>query len=424
MGDLGLQLLLVAALIGLNAAFSGSELALLSLGRGELARLQARGRAGRAVARLVRHPNRYLATIQLGVTLTGFLASAVSAVTLASLLAARLDALGAAAAPAAVLLVTVALTLVTLVAGELVPKRLALQHPSGWSLLVARPLDLLARVATPVVWVISHATDALVRAFGGDPARTRQEATAQEVVDLISNHDIFAPAHQRIVADALELVGRTLREVVVPRTDALALPSGLPAHDALARLAAAGHSRAPVYEEHIDDADRTVAVLSLVGRTGTVADHAHPAVVLPESLDVVTALRQLQRSRRQLALVVDEYGGLEGIVTVEDLVEELVGEIYDEYDPLGHEVAWLPGGGVELPGRYPVHELGDLGITLRGGESATIGGLVAERLGRLPQPGDAAEVDGYRLTVLAVRRRAVQRLRLEPMRGAGTVTPA
>ena len=414
MGDFGLQLMLIAALIGLNAAFSGSEFALLSLRRGQLDRLEGRSGAGRAVARLVREPNRFLATIQLGVTLTGFLASAVTAVTLAGLLAARLTRLGAGAEAAAVLLVTVALTFVTLVAGELVPKRLALQHPTGWALLVGRPLEALARLATPVIWVLSHATDLLVRALGGDPARTRQEVTEQEVADIVTSHGLFGSAHRRIITGALELGDRTLREVVVPRRDVLALPDDLDAQEALGRLVAAGHSRAPVYRESLDDADRLVSVLGLVERDGTVGDHARPASLLPERLDVVDALRRLQASRRQLALVVDEYGGVEGIVTVEDLVEELVGEIYDEHDAVGDAVVRTRDGALMLPGRFPVHDLADLGVAMTGGEATTVGGLVSELLGRLPDPGDVVDVDGHRLTVVAVEDNAVRRVRIDP----------
>jgi putative hemolysin len=414
--DIAVQLLLVAGLLGLNAAFAGSELALLSLSRADAERMAAGGRSERAVARLVRDPNRYLATIQLGVTLTGFLASAVTAVTLSGLLARRLDVVvGAGAEAIAVLLVTVALTAVTLVVGELTPKRLALQHPAGWSRAIGRPLDTLARLASPVVWLLSRATDGLVRAFGGDPTRTRQEITAQEVADLVRSHELFEQAHLQIVTGALELEGRTLREVLVPRREVVALPDRLGAEEALHRLVAAGHSRAPVYRDTLDDADRMVSVLALVARAGTVADHARPAVALPETLDVVDGLRRLQSSRRQLAVVVDEYGGVEGIVTVEDLVEELVGEIYDEYDAVAEGVVRGPDGHLEVPGACPVHELAALGVALPAGEAATVGGLVTHRLLRLPDPGDVVDVAGHRLTVLAVARRAVRRVRVEPV---------
>jgi putative hemolysin len=202
--------------------------------------------------------------------------------------------------------------------------------------------------------------------------------------------------------------------VLVPRADVVALPDDLPAHEALRRLVDAGHSRAPVYREQLDAADRQVSVLALVGRHGRVVDHATPAPVLPDTLAVVEALRVLQAHRQQLGLVVDEYGGLAGLVTVEDLVEELVGEIRDEHDREVEAVRAAAGGGMSLLGHYPVHDLPNLGIEPPATEATTIGGLVAEQLGRLPEPGDTIELDGRRVTVESLRRRRVQRVRIDP----------
>jgi putative hemolysin len=415
MDSIAVALVLIGLLILLNAVFAGSELALISLHRGEVERLTARGRAGRALARLLHDPNRFLATIQLGVTLTGFLASATAAVALATLTARYLGGLGAAAEPVAVVLVTLGLTLITLVVGELTPKRLALQHPTGWALLVSRPLDALARLATPVIWLLSRATNACVRLLGGDPGATRHEPTEQQIADLVGSHGLYGHAHRRIITRALTLGQRSLKEVVVPRRDVLALPEDLPAEEALRRLVRGGHSRAPVYRETLDDADRVVGALALVGSDGLVADHARAVPALPETLDVVAGLRRLQASRRQLAMVVDEYGGVEGIVTVEDLVEELVGDIYDEHDQPQEKPTYRDNGALELPGRYPVHDLERVGVRLTGTlPAATVGGLVSLRLGRLPDPGDAVDLEGYRVTVLSVGGRAVTRLLVEP----------
>ncbi len=415
MESVTVALVLIGLLVLLNAVFSGSELALISLHRGEIERLAQRGRAGRALARLVKDPNRFLATIQLGVTLTGFLASATAAVALATLAARHLTGLGVAAEPVAVVLVTLGLTLVTLVIGELVPKRLALQHPTGWALLVSRPLDALARLTTPIIWLLSRATNACVRLLGGDPKATRHEPTEQQIADLVGSHGMYGHAHRRIITSALTLGQRSLKEVVVPRRDVLALPDDLPADQALRRLVRSGHSRAPVYRDSLDDADRVVAALTLVGREGVVGDHARTAPALPETLDVVAGLRRLQASRRQLALVVDEYGGVEGIVTVEDLVEELVGDIYDEHDLPQEEPSYRDDGALELPGRFPVHDLERVGVRLTGRlPAATVGGLVSLRLGRLPDPGAVVDLDGYRVTVLSVGGRAVTRLLVEP----------
>jgi putative hemolysin len=351
---IGGQLLLVAFLLVLNAGFAGSEIALISLREGQLARLEKRSAAGRALARLARDPNRFLSTIQIGITLAGFLASATAAVALADPLVEPLGFLGRAARPAAVFVITLGLTFVTLVFGELAPKRLAMQRAEGWGLLAARPLTVVAKVASPAVWLLSHATDLTVRVLGGDPGRDREEVTEEEIRDLIAAQSSYTVEQRQIIDGALEVADRTLRQIVVPRSRVVALPADLSVEEGLRRLAEVGHSRAPVYTDDLDDADRVVAVLGLLSRSGTVGDHARDALALPESLNAVVALRELQSARQQLALVVSEHGGVEGIVTVEDLVEELVGEIYDEHDRDVMAVVHESDGSLLVPGGFPL----------------------------------------------------------------------
>ncbi len=414
MNGIGGQLALVGFLVVLNAAFAGSEIALISLREGQLARLEQRSARGRALAKLAREPNRFLSTIQIGITLAGFLASATAAVSLAEPLVEPLGFLGGAARPAAIFAITLALTFVTLVFGELAPKRLAMQRAESWALLAARPLTLLSRLTAPAIWLLSHATDVTVRIFGGDPDRDRQEVTEEEIRDLIAAQSAYTEEQRQIIDGALEVADRTLRQIVVPRSRVVGLPADLPVDDALARLVAAGHSRAPVYRGELDDADRTISVLGLVGGTGTVADHARPALALPETLNAVTALRQLQAGHQQLALVVSEHGGVEGIITVEDLIEELVGEIYDEHDRDIRSVERRPDGSMVLPGTFPLHDLVDLDIDIPDQTAVTtIGGLVVEQLGRIPQPRDQVEVHGLHLEVVSVRHRAPAEVRLQ-----------
>jgi putative hemolysin len=416
----GGQLALVAVLIVINAAFAGSEIALISLREGQLARLERRSAAGRALAALARDPNRFLSTIQIGITLAGFLASATAAVALAEPLVEPLAFLGGAARPAAILLITLALTFLTLVFGELAPKRLAMQRAEAWGLVAARPLTVVARFSAPLIWLLSRSTDLTVRLFGGDPDLDRQEVTNEEIRDLIATQSSYTTAQRQIIDGALEVAERTLRQLVVPRAGVVALQQDLDVDEAIARLRAAGHSRAPVYTEHIDDADRTVSVLGLVTRSGPIADHARPALALPESLDAVNALRVLQEERQQLALVVSEHGGLEGIVSMEDLVEELVGEIYDEHDRDVLGVVHEPDGRMLVPGGFPIHDLEDLDVEVPAADATTVGGLVTERLRRIPVVGDRVVVDGVDFEVRAMRRRTPERVRITPI---APVTP-
>jgi magnesium and cobalt exporter, CNNM family len=410
-----LDLALIGALILLNATFAGTELAIVSLREGQLRKLEREGgERGRRVAELVRDPTRFLATIQVGITLAGFLASATAAVSLAEPLVEPLGFLGEAAEPAAIFLVTLVLAFFTLVLGELAPKRVAMQRAERWALVAARPVAFLAGVARPVVWLLARATDLAVRLMGGDPRATGEPIPEEEVRDL-AGRIAYSPLQRQIIAGAFDIAERTLRDVLVPRLEVLAFPKDTPVADARRQLRTRGHSRAPVFTEDLDDADGVVHIRDLVDFEGPVGDAAGEALALPETLGALEGLRQLQINRQSLALVVNEYGGTEGIVTVEDLVEELVGEIYDEADTDVQGAERQPDGSFILPGSFPMHDLVDLDIELPESEAySTVAGLVLEKLGHLPRPGEVAEVDGWTIEVLAVSRRAIRRVRLRP----------
>ena len=204
------QVGLVAVLVLLNAAFAGSELALVSLREGQLQRLESRGGAGIVLARLARDPSRFLATIQIGITLAGFLASASAAVALAEPLEGPLEFLGGAAEPAAIVVVTLVLSYVTLVFGELAPKRVAMQRAERWALMAARPLAFLSRATRPVVWLLSRSADVAVRVMGGDPAQQRPDVTEEELRDLVATQASFTPQQRSIIAGAFEIADRTV----------------------------------------------------------------------------------------------------------------------------------------------------------------------------------------------------------------------
>ena len=409
--EIGLVLLLVV----INAAFAGSEVALISLREGQLRRLEREGEQGRLVARLARDPNQFLSTIQIGITLAGFLASAAAAVSLAQPLVPLLEGLGRAAEPVAVLLVTMVLTYLTLVVGELAPKRIALQRPELWARRAARPLAVVSALTRPAVWLLSKSTDVLVRLAGADPGRQREEVTEEEVRDMIVTGAVFRPEQRRILAETIELGERRLSDVLVPRRDVVAIPAEATVKEAIQTLLQSTHGRAPVYRGDLDNVLGLVTLQDLVGVEGLAADCVRPILALPDSMDVLEALRRLQAARGQLAIVVDEYGGTAGIITVEDLLEELVGEIYDEFDPDFRGVKRRPDGSMVLPGSFPVHDLPDLGVSLPEGSYATVAGLILERLGRIPSAGDVVEFDRWRVEVLTMDRNAIGRVRLDPL---------
>ena len=415
MEGIWLRLGLILVLVLVNAWFAGSEVALISLREGQLQRLEQEGGRGRLVARLARDPNQFLSTIQIGITLAGFLASAAAAVTLAEPLVPLLGFLDGAAELVAILLVTAVLTYVTLVVGELAPKRIALQRPERWARLAARPLAVTTALTRPLVWLLSRSTNALVRAVGADPSVQREAVTEEEVRDLVATQATFSPQQRTILVGAFEIAERRLRDVLVPRRDVVALAADLPAAEGVRTLVATTHGRAPVVRGDLDDVVGIAHLVDLVEARGTVADHTRPALALPESVGVLDGLRRLQAERQTLAIVINEYGGTEGIVTVEDLLEELVGEIYDEFDQDSAGIRREADGSVVLPGDFPMHDLADLRIALPEGPYTTVAGLALQRFGRIPAVGESVEVAGWRLEVLAAERRAITRLRLVPV---------
>ncbi|CAN5563785.1 hemolysin family protein [soil metagenome] len=413
MNDVWLQIGLVLVLVIFNALFAGSEIALVSLREGQIKKLEEGGRRQQVLARLARDPNRFLSTIQIGITLGGFLASATAAVSLARPLIDPLEPLfGELARPVAIVLVTLVLTYVTLVFGELAPKRLALQRAEGWGTLAAPLLAFLAKVTKPVVWLLGQSTDLIVRIFGGNPSAHREEIGEEELRDMVTTGAGFSRFQRDILTGAFEIKERRLREISVPRPEIFSLAADMPVEEAIPMLLESGHSRGPVTGRDIDDVVGIVHLRELIGVQGKVGDRAREAVTLPETLPVMNALRQMQQNRAQMAIVIDEHGGVDGLVTIEDLLEELVGEIYDEFDRDVSGVERAEDGSLVVPGGFPVHDLEDIGVELPRGEYTTVAGLMLDRLGRVPEPSESIEIDDYRLEAMEVTQNAITRVRI------------
>lgn len=413
------QLALVGVLVVLNAIFAGSEMALVSLRDSQVQRLERSSRAGQVLARLAQDPNRFLATIQIGITLAGFLASAAAAVSLAKPLVPLLGVFGGAAETVAIVVVTLALTFVTLVFGELAPKRIAMQSAERWALLVARPLDLLASLTRPAVWALGATSDLVVRLVGLNPKHQPEEIGPDELRDIVAGNHGFTKEQRTIIAGAVEIADRQLRAVLVPRLQVFTLDSGTTAEAARLVLAATGHSRAPVVRHGgLDDAVGVIHLRDLVGVPADrpVDEYARPPMLLPDSLPVVDALRQFKAERQHIALVVDERGAVDGIVTLEDILEEIVGEIYDETDRDVRSVRTEADGALLLPGTFPVHDLPDIGVEVPArpaGDYTTVAGMVLACLGHIPTvAGESVTIDDWELEVCAVDQRAITQIRL------------
>lgn len=411
-----LGLILLFVLVG--GFFSGSELAVLTLRDSQADRMG--GRRGQIVRRLRLDQSRFLASVQVGVTFAGFSASAYGGATLSEPLAGVLTGWGmppGVAGSVAFIGVTAFVSYLSLVLGELVPKRLALQRGERIALFVSPVLDVVARIARPIVWLLSLSTDLIVRLLGLDPDQGQAQVTEEELRDIVRTHRDIDVEERRVLSDVFGAADRQLSAVMVPRTEVEFLPAATPLREAARQVLDKPHSRYPVIGATVDDIVGVVHLRDLLtnaftgdreGDDRTIGDIARPAPMLPGSKPVLAALAEMRASRTHLAVVVDEYGGTDGIVTMEDIIEELVGEIEDEFDP-----AHIQGGVSEFDGLLHREELAArTDVVLPDGPYETLAGYVLHQLGRIPQIGDAFEAEDHVFTVAAMDGRRVASIRV------------
>ncbi len=415
------DLALVLVFIIISGVFVLAEMALVSLRDSQARALEDQGRRGATVARLNNDPNRFLAAVQVGVTLSGFLSAAFGGVTLADRLSPVLQRWGlpAGLAPTVALVaITLAISYFSLVIGELAPKRLALQRAESISLLVAPTVDRIARLARPAIWVLSVSTNVVVRLLGGDPSAQREQISDAEIRDLVSGSESLGAEERQIVEDVFEAGDRQIREIMIPRTEVDFLPGQMPAYKAAQSALERPHSRYPVIRESADDVIGFVHLRDLFdpdlsGRSVRVREVARDVLMLPSTRPLLSALTDMRRESAHMAIVVDEYGGTAGIVTLEDLVEELIGDIRDEYDEAETETTRTLTGEVEVDGLLNLDDFEDeTGLVLPDGPYETVAGYVMQQLGHLPALGDTAAFDGHTLTVTELDGRRIARVRV------------
>ncbi len=416
-----LNLGLVVLFVVIGGVFAATEIALVSLRDSQLTNLERTSSRGAKVAAVARDPNRFLAAVQIGVTVAGFFSAAYGGSTLAPDLAPYLDRAGFSeelADATALVAMTLLIAYLSLVLGELVPKRLALQKSAGLSLAVAPVLDKFAVAARPVIWLLSVSTDAVVRVLGGDPKATSEELSEEELRDLVSTHEGLGDEERSIVQDVLDASRTTIKEVMRPRGDVEFLDADLPLAQAAQRVRALPYSRYPVIDGGFDNVVGFLHVRDLldVGPDDQrrVRHVQREVLRLPGTNRVLPSVSTMRQEANHLAVVVDEYGGTDGIVTLEDLVEELVGEIRDEYD------AEQPDGSSDtehrvVDGALRIEDFTELtGIDLEDGAYETAAGFVIARLGRIPEVGDSVEVGDWTLEVAEMQGQRVTRLLLLP----------
>ncbi|MHA7144953.1 hemolysin family protein [Arthrobacter sp. TmT3-37] len=421
-GELVLNISLVVVFVLIGGVFAATEMALVTLRDSQVNAIAQRGKRGAKVAALARNPNRFLSAVQIGVTVAGFASAAYGASSIAPSVAPVLVSLGL-AEPAALTLATILLTLVvaylSLVLGELAPKRLAIQRNAQFAYAVAPVLNGFAVLMRPVIWLLSVSTNAVVRLLGGDPHRTSEEMTEEELRDIVTSHEGLPEDERRILDDVLSLRDRQISEVMRPRPEVVTITSSDTVGQAISQIEELPFSRYPVVDQSIDDITGFVHVRDLYDAaahdpSAPLAQVLRPIPYLPATARVLPTLTKLRARNTHIAVVIDEYGGTDGIVTLEDLVEEVVGEIFDEYDTDAAPMKLAEGGGV-MDGRLNLQDFSEAtGIELPRGTWDTVAGFVLGRLGRLATPGDTIEVDGATLQVTSIDRRRIAELLVIP----------
>ena len=438
-GEILLNALLVLLFVVIGGVFSGTEMAMVTLRASQVSQIEATGADGQRIGALVRNPNLFLSAVQVGVTLAGFFSSAYGASTIAPEFVPVLESWGlqtGAASVTAFIGMTLLIAYLSLVFGELVPKRLAMQHPVAFTRVLAPGLNVLARIMRPVVWLLSVSTNGVLRLLGRDPHVGAQAVSADEVRELIVSQPGLRDDSRSILTDVFRAGDRRLVEVMRARPDVEFLSGSLPVAQAYRLSLDLSHSRFPVRGESIDDVLGFVHIRDLMAAmprpssgepdTGpTLVDIMRPILGLPGSIPVLNALTTMRRENQQIALVLDEYGGTDGIVTMEDLVEELVGEIYGEYDDQREpeDSALQSGGALEIDGGLILDELTSMsGVKLPEGHYETVAGFMLDRLGRVGREGDCVVVDGVRLTVLKTDAYRIVRIRIARPGGRAEAT--
>jgi len=425
-GNIGRDIAIVLAFVLIGGFFAGAEMALVSLREGQVRRVAQRGKRGQRAAKLSQDPNRFLAAVQIGLTFATLMSGAFGAATIATEVRSvlrRHHVPSGLATTLSLVGVTMVISYFSLVLGELAPKRLALQRPEPIALAAAPVIDRIAVLARPLVWLLSKSVNLVVRVLGGNPREARELMSSEELVDLVTARPDLGADERQIIAEVFEAGKRRLREVLVPRTEVEFLSEDMSMFEAAKIAAGATHSRFPVYRGSYDDVVgfvhlRDLLNPELVNRHMPVGDVCRPVKQLPVSKTVLAALTEMRKDRAHLAIVIDEYGGTAGIVTLEDLVEELIGDIQDEYDMEAEQARRLIGGQVDVDGLLNLDDFAkETGVTLPEGPYETVAGYVIAALGKLPGPGASVEVSGYKLTVAEMDGRRIARIRVSPTAG-------
>lgn len=421
LGSLFGDIAIVAALILTASLFVAAEIALISLRDSQVRQLAVRGKRGARVAKLAQNPNRFLAAAQVGVTVCGFLSAALGAEKLGGYVIPWLEGRGLShglSTTLSIIGVTLVIAYFSLVFGELVPKRLALFRSEEISLASAGIIDVIAKIFRPIIWLLSHSTDFVVRAFGVDPQEQRSAISEEELLDLVAGHAALTAEERDIVEEVFNASERQVHEVMVPRTEVDFMDASITVAKAIELAVDKAHSRYPVVRGSTDEVlgfihVRDLLDTSLASKSTKIIELLRSIMFLPGTKGILPALTEMRLQGQHLAIVLDEYGGTDGIITLEDLVECLIGDIRDEYDGVETESNEMARtGDFEVDGLISIEDLIEqTKLEIPDGPYETASGFVMHYLGRIPRVHDVVKVKDLRITVLSMEgKRAGQLL--------------
>jgi putative hemolysin len=411
-GTLLTDLALIAGLIVLASFFVAAEIALISLRDSQVREIATRGKRGARVAALAAHPNRLLAAVQIGVTLSGFLSAALGADQLGDYVIPWLESQGISntwSTTISLLGVTLVIAYFSLVFGELVPKRVALFRAEEIAMATAGIINVVANIFRPLIWLLSKSTDFVLRIFGIDPKEARSQISEEELLDLVSGHAALSDEERDIVEEVFNASERQIHEIMVPRTEVDFMDVSLTVGKAIDLAVDKAHSRYTVIRGSSDEVIGFIHVrdlldTSLATKETKIIELVRSIIFLPGTKGILPALSEMRKQGQHVAIVLDEYGGTDGIVTLEDLVECLIGDIRDEFDEDESEVAIESRtGDFEVDGLISIEDLIEqTGLEIPDGPYETASGFVMHHLGRIPKDHDVLVVDGVRVTVLSM----------------------
>lgn len=424
-----LEIVLILVLILVNGFFAGSEIAIISSRKSRIKHLMEQGnKKAEIVHKLQNEPDTFLATVQVGITIVGMLAGAISGAAAIEafkpiLMEIPIGFIQKGSAPIAIGIVVLITSYLTLILGELVPKSLAIRFSEPIALFVGRPLQILSRLTFLPVKLLTKSSSLFLKLFGNMPPAEGSFVTEEEIKIMLSEgreKGIFDKSEQELIHSVFEFVTTTVKEIMVPRPKIKAIAIDTPIEKVLELVIECGFSRFPVYDGSMDEIrgilyEKDLLEIRIKRQDVKLKDLIRPVYFVPETKKIDTLLRELQRRRMHLAIVINEYGGVEGLVTMEDIIEEIVGEIEDEYDFEDRPVKILKDGSMVVDASLPIRDLIDLHhLSLEeSDEYETLAGLVLSLLQKMPRGGEIVKYGDYKLTIVDIEGKRISKVKLE-----------